>query len=194
MSENYVCPNQHCCGYKLQERCERHVHRQRRSESYRRRSQDPAANKKNVRGSETESVYSGSGSSNPSSPMSDRRRRSQRRINSFSSLDEDNSDHAMRLRRGDYHRARRSNSPNHAITNLRLRLADLRSFTMYSGERTDMSARSFIVQFKREACMVGVPKSQWLNLMSFILKSVAHAWFLSNLNSFVDCSDFREAF
>ena len=76
----------------------------------------------------------------------------------------------------------------------KVKLNDIKSFTTYSGEQGEMSAREFLIQFEKEAELVGVPEERYLKLLSSVLRGPTSFWFRSNARQFWNYQEFKEAF
>lgn len=52
-------------------------------------------------------------------------------------------------------------------------MTELRPFSIYAANRSDMSAKAFIHQFESEALLLAIPSLQRLHIFPFVLKRPA---------------------
>lgn len=77
---------------------------------------------------------------------------------------------------------------------VRIELTDLKSFTRFLPDRSEMTAEKFLSQFEREAALMSVSENQLLNIVSFVLREAQLSWCRSNVHSYRTYEDFREEF
>lgn len=97
-----------------------------------------------------------------------------------------------------HHRSDRSGEDDADITSrparVKVRLADLRSFTQFPTNGDEVTASSFLTQLEREATLVGIPTEQMLEIIPFVLRGNSLSWFYSHSSSFQSYGEFKRQF
>jgi len=83
-----------------------------------------------------------------------------------------------RLERKKSHRDRRYSVKPQWKTS-KINLLELKQFTKYPSDDGELSARTFLIQFEREASLIGIGPRRYMNILLFVLQKSALSWFNS---------------
>lgn len=75
-----------------------------------------------------------------------------------------------------------------------LKLSDIKAFSTFLPERPQTTAKFFLNQSEQEAEIVGVPQSELLRVVPFVLRVSALRWYTSNEGKISSYNEFRSTF